>query len=158
MTYSMKTFLLESIWPQGRAAPRDVQLFTQKPEERHRYGDDDNQGSFTKDGGIGGDACQVFVTPSTAVRPWDSAILPAGVKEFLDERRFYKEEGLPYKRGYMYQGVPESWKSSLIAALAAKPRLDIYIVHPSFEGIDDATLQSLLQAYPPKGIVLLEDM
>ncbi|OCF35804.1 hypothetical protein I316_02297 [Kwoniella heveanensis BCC8398] len=109
MTYSMKTFLLESIWPQGRAAPRDVQLFTQKPEQS-RYGDDDNQGSFTKDGGIGGDACQVFVTPST------------------------------------------------VAALAAKPRLDIYIVHPSFEGIDDATLQSLLQAYPPKGIVLLEDI
>ncbi|WVQ95256.1 hypothetical protein IAU59_002351 [Kwoniella sp. CBS 9459] len=250
IAYSVKTLIFESIWPQGKAAPRDVQLSTHKPNSRYRYMDvDDDQGRYTMGDELGSQAFKVVATPTVglshrivyqgrtikmgivrddderygrgldkwflmstflgthaifaslletakaefklltnnrtciytprhscgdswthtatrAVRPWDSVILPAGVKEFIlqdcmefiEERKFYKDRGLPYRRGYMLYGVPGSGKSSLIAALAAKLRLDIYIVNLSIKGIDDATLQNLLQACPAKCILLMEDI
>jgi chaperone BCS1 len=54
-------------------------------------------------------------------RPWDSVVLPEKVKEdlledameFLDGEAFYRERGLPYRRGYLLYGVPGSGKTSL---------------------------------------------
>jgi hypothetical protein len=56
-----------------------------------------------------------------AARPWESVILPESIKdgllrdceEFLGEEGFYRERGLPYRRGYLLWGKPGSGKSSL---------------------------------------------
>ncbi|OCF57802.1 hypothetical protein L486_05267 [Kwoniella mangroviensis CBS 10435] len=100
------------------------------------------------------------------MRPWDSIILPDGVKgwlladatEFLAERDFYEERGVPHRRGYLLYGEPGSGKSSLISALAAQLRLDIYIVNIGGRYLDDDTLSSLMQDCPSRCILLMEDI
>ena len=59
-------------------------------------------------------------------RPLDSVILPAGVKEklvydvreFMAEKRFYMDRGVPYRRGWLFYGVPGGGKTSLSESCA----------------------------------------
>lgn len=61
------------------------------------------------------------LTSSRPNRPWESIILPEGikedllvdVKEFVSEKLFYREKGVPFRRGWLLYGVPGSGKSSL---------------------------------------------
>jgi len=73
------------------------------------------------------------------VRPLDTIHLDRDVKEnllndikkYLDpqRRRFYSEQGIPYRRGYLLHGPPGCGKSSLSLALACKFGLDLYMVN-----------------------------
>ncbi|WWD02028.1 hypothetical protein V865_000066 [Kwoniella europaea PYCC6329] len=100
------------------------------------------------------------------IRPWHSVILPTGqkewlysdAKEFLAEKDFYLKRGVPHRRGYLLYGEPGSGKSSLIAALAAKLKLDIHVVNLGAKQMDDDKLNTLLQACPTKCILLMEDI
>lgn len=61
------------------------------------------------------------LTSSRPNRPWESIILPKGikedllddVKEFVSEKMFYREKGVSFRRGWLLYGVPGSGKSSL---------------------------------------------
>ncbi|WRT68733.1 uncharacterized protein IL334_005713 [Kwoniella shivajii] len=76
-------------------------------------------------------------TFSKRIRPWESVFLPDKVKdwilkdakEFLHEKDFYLDRGTPWRRGYLCFGVAGSGKSSLISAIAAKLKLDIYLLN-----------------------------
>lgn len=108
-----------------------------------------------------------------------SVVLPEGEAERLvaDARRFvgreqwYVDRGIPYRRGYMFHGVPGCGKSSLVFALAAELRLPIYILSlsPRQTVLDDSSLAALLEDLPHEPahgmrrkekscIVLLEDI
>nr|XP_018261817.1 uncharacterized protein I303_06262 [Kwoniella dejecticola CBS 10117]OBR83975.1 hypothetical protein I303_06262 [Kwoniella dejecticola CBS 10117] len=98
-------------------------------------------------------ACEWIKGPTRNIRPWESVILPTGVKEsllkdcqdFLDEHDFYLKRGVPHRRGYLL-------------ALAAKLKLDIHIVSLGTRGMDDDKLNSLLQDCPDKCLLLMEDI
>ena len=59
-------------------------------------------------------------------RPLDSVVLPKGVKEqlihdvrdFMAEKRFYTDRGIPYRRGWLFYGVPGGGKTSLSRSCA----------------------------------------
>ncbi|WWC63673.1 uncharacterized protein I303_106278 [Kwoniella dejecticola CBS 10117] len=107
-----------------------------------------------------------YRSASRPMRSWDSIILPPGVKEwlltdtteFLAERDYYEQRGVPHRRGYLLYGEPGSGKSSLISALAAKLKLDIYIINLGSRMMDDDTLNSLLQSCPSRCLLLMEDI
>ena len=73
-----------------------------------------------RSGGRGGEGTwtKTLHKPS---RPWESVVLPEGIKEavlvdasdFIEEEKFYRQLGLPYRRGYLLHGPPGSGKSSL---------------------------------------------
>ncbi|WWC71237.1 uncharacterized protein I206_105190 [Kwoniella pini CBS 10737] len=107
-----------------------------------------------------------YRSASRPMRSWDSIILPHGVKEwlltdtseFLAEREYYEQRGVPHRRGYLLYGEPGSGKSSLISALAAKLKLDIYIINLGSRMIDDDSLNSLLRSCPSRCLLLMEDI
>ncbi|EIW69398.1 hypothetical protein TREMEDRAFT_73837 [Tremella mesenterica DSM 1558] len=101
------------------------------------------------------------------VRPWSSVILPGTMKEDLlrdiesflspEEVEWYAKTGIPHRRGYLFYGEPGGGKSTLVAALASKLRLDIYTLSLSGQ-MDDARLNRLLRECRPRSIILIEDI
>ncbi len=99
-------------------------------------------------------------------RSLDSVILPPGamqsllddVKTFLAREEFYRQVGIPYRRGWLLKGVPGSGKSSSIIALAGHLKLNIYVLNIASKGMSDERLTDLLVDVPSHSIVLLEDI
>jgi chaperone BCS1 len=99
-------------------------------------------------------------------RGLESVILPEGmserlvadVQEFLDSREWYAERGIPYRRGYLLEGVPGSGKSSLIRALSSSLNLNLYMLNIGSPGMTDEKLTSLMSEIKDNSILLLEDI
>ena len=99
-------------------------------------------------------------------RPLGSVILDEGVKEsivndakdFLAQRQWYTDRGIPYRRGYLLFGPPGSGKSSFIQALAGDLDYSVAMVNLSEIGVTDDKLAFLLTKLPERTIVLLEDV
>lgn len=99
-------------------------------------------------------------------RPLGSVILDEGVKEsvvndakdFLAQRQWYVDRGIPYRRGYLLFGPPGSGKSSFIQALAGELDYSVAMVNLSEIGVTDDKLAFLLTKLPERTIVLLEDV
>lgn len=99
-------------------------------------------------------------------RPLESVILPAGMSEELltDVRRFlrsgdyYRNLGVPYRRGYLLHGPPGCGKTSYVMALAGELRLSICLLSLSNRALNDETLMTLLNTAELRTIVLMEDI
>ena len=101
-------------------------------------------------------------------RPLHTVELDAEIKDpivndlatFLDPaaRQYYKEQGIPYRRGYLFYGPPGTGKSSLARALAGHFRLTLCIVSLSSEGMTGTVLSALFDRLPKRCIVVLEDI
>jgi chaperone BCS1 len=98
------------------------------------------------------------------LRDLSSVILPEGMQEaivhdlqeFLDRRSWYRQMGLPYRRGYLLYGTPGSGKSSLVHALASQFKFDVYVL--TLSGMSDQRLMTLLAEIPDRSVVLMEDI
>eukprot|EP01130_Rhizamoeba_saxonica_P008991 TRINITY_DN3648_c0_g1_i1.p1 TRINITY_DN3648_c0_g1~~TRINITY_DN3648_c0_g1_i1.p1 ORF type:complete len:559 (-),score=100.97 TRINITY_DN3648_c0_g1_i1:41-1717(-) len=96
----------------------------------------------------------------------NSVILQEGIKEdifddldnFKNSSEFYKERGIPYKRGYLFHGPPGTGKTSLIMSIAGQYKMDICILNLSSKNLTDEGLVSLIQKTPNNSIILLEDV
>jgi chaperone BCS1 len=99
-------------------------------------------------------------------RPFSSVYLPDGeaegiladVRTFLAGKEWYAGRGIPYRRGYLFHGIPGSGKTSLICALAGELRMSLYILNLSSSKLSDSGLNQLLTQVPPRSMVLLEDV
>jgi|ERR1051326_516508 chaperone BCS1 len=99
-------------------------------------------------------------------RPLGSVFLPSGVVErivddvesFMASQSWYISRGIPYRRGYLFHGVPGSGKTSLIIALAGYFRMNLYVLNVAGSRVSDETLTSLLARVPLRSMVLLEDI
>lgn len=99
-------------------------------------------------------------------RPLSSVFLPAGKAEevvsdlsgFLENQGWYAERGIPWRRVYLFDGVPGSGKTSLIIALAGHFRMNLYILNLGGPYLTDDNLMTLLSKVPSRSFVLLEDM
>ncbi|KAK0199841.1 hypothetical protein DFS33DRAFT_1365358 [Desarmillaria ectypa] len=99
-------------------------------------------------------------------RSMNSIILEPGVKDllmedardFLDSKDWYAERGIPFRRGYLLYGVPGSGKTSLIHSIAGELGLDIYVISLSRVGLDDSSLDALINELPERCVALMEDI
>jgi len=85
------------------------------------------------------------------------------VKRFFDDGKnqtsIYKLQGLPYRRGYLFYGIPGSGKSTLAYCLASDLHRPLYVIQfGSSEFMSDTILQKLFIKVPPGSIILLEDV
>lgn len=77
-------------------------------------------------------------------------------QRFVERRAWYAERGLPYRRGYMFEGPPGTGKSSMALALAGALHKPIYIINPSALAGDSVLQAAMNQA--GAGVVLIEDI
>lgn len=82
--------------------------------------------------------------------------LIADVRNFLARRSWYAERGIPYRRGYMFEGPPGTGKTTMIFALASLFEKAVYIINPA--AIDnDNTLQKAVNS-AGANMVVIEDI
>lgn len=97
-------------------------------------------------------------------RKLETVVLPKTVKDtlvtdidnFLASESWYRDRGIPYRRCYLFYGIPGSGKTSLINALADQFNLSTCLLRPS-EVTDSEFSEAVTQA-GPKSVVLLEDI
>lgn len=97
-------------------------------------------------------------------RPSSSVVLQEGVFEeieedvvkFLNSKEWYGQHGIPYQRGYLFDGEPGNGKTSVVTALASKLGRDIYILNVA--GLSDERVSELLPSLPENSFLLLEDI
>ena len=98
-------------------------------------------------------------------RPWETVVtrhnikedLLLDIKDFQDSFDFYKERGIPYRRGYLLHGPPGTGKSSLIYTIANELQYSICVTSTS-RGINDSDLLRQMTMAPKKSILLFEDI
>jgi chaperone BCS1 len=99
-------------------------------------------------------------------RPPESVVLRRGVLEgliadcrrFLEQRAWYLDRGIPYRRGILLHGPPGTGKSSAVAAIASSLKMDIAILNLGSAMLGDAELAELLGDLPSNAILLVEDI
>ncbi|KAG9405651.1 hypothetical protein AC1031_003559 [Aphanomyces cochlioides] len=99
---------------------------------------------------------------------WNSVILPHATKAKLiadlddivseDTKAFYADHGIPYKRSYLFYGVPGTGKTSLIQAMGGQYERKLYFLQPTHPKMTDDSLRSAIEQVPRKSITVLEDI
>lgn len=82
--------------------------------------------------------------------------LQADLSWFFDSENWFHSVGVPYRRGYMFHGVPGSGKTTTAIALAATLKKDIYVL--ALDNLDDQALAIVTSAVPGDGVLLIEDI
>jgi len=99
-------------------------------------------------------------------RPISSVVLDTGVaetlvddvKEFVSSQDWYRDRGIPYRRGFLLHGPPGCGKTSFITALAGELEYSICVLNLSDRSMSDDRLQHRLADAPENSIILLEDI
>merc|ERR550519_40531 len=79
-------------------------------------------------------------------------------KNFLDSSDWYKETGIPYRRGYLLHGPPGCGKTSFAQVFAGALGMDICTLNLTEKGLHDEELARRMQRAPNRSIMLLEDV
>jgi len=79
-------------------------------------------------------------------------------KQFMDGKEWYKNKGIPYRRGYLLFGPPGCGKSSLILALAGELNCPIYFLSLADKSVSDKDLYMLVSNLRPSSLLVIEDI
>lgn len=98
-------------------------------------------------------------------RSLDTVYLPKGMKkrileelqDFFDDEDFYVDKGLPYRRTFLFEGLPGTGKSTLIKGLAAKFNCDLARITVDAK-LTDKKLFSAVAELPKRTFLMLEDI
>lgn len=80
------------------------------------------------------------------------------LNQFNKDQAWYASMGIPWRRGYLLYGEPGNGKTSLVLAIAAAIKANIYTLNLGGVTISDDRLDSLLAEVPPGNIILLEEI
>ncbi|KAF2401783.1 hypothetical protein EJ06DRAFT_528941 [Trichodelitschia bisporula] len=115
--------------------------------------------------GTGGMWMRISSRPSRGI---DTVILEKAKKQALlrdineylhpNTRRWYANQGIPYRRGYLFSGPPGTGKTSLTSAIAGVFGLDIYYLSLLDQFVTEELFVRLFSTVPSRCIVLLEDI
>lgn len=98
-------------------------------------------------------------------RDINSIILPEGqmeriledINKFSAAKEWYKERGVPYRRGYLFSGPPGTGKTSLVSAIAGYVKRPICILSLNSTRSDDSLMSAIREA-PANAIIVMEDI
>eukprot|EP01041_Mallomonas_annulata_P012213 gene12213-25643_t len=104
--------------------------------------------------------CKARAIESVILAPRVKDKLFNDVDRFLDTKtqNFYEKHGIPYRRSYLFHGVPGAGKTSLIQALAGKLNRNLYFVQPTDPQMTDDSLRSAISKVAANAIIVIEDI
>jgi hypothetical protein len=101
-------------------------------------------------------------------RPVESVVLPkigkdrllGDISKFLSAptKDFYYRNGIPYRRSYLFHGIPGTGKTSMVCALAGHFQRNVCFLLPTHPDMTDDSLREAISSLPPNSIVVLEDI
>lgn len=99
-------------------------------------------------------------------KPIASVILPNNMEDkiikdlkwFFDSADWYKDRGIPYRRGFLFCGIHGSGKSSLSMALAGELGLNLYMLNLNAARMTDDTLLDMMHSVKDHSLILFEDI
>lgn len=101
-------------------------------------------------------------------RPLSSVVLPSAMKDrvvkdlekFLSRKTksFYSRNGIPYRRSYLFYGVPGTGKTSMVQALAGHFKRSVCYLMPTHPKMTDDSLRAAIRKLPANTIVVFEDI
>lgn len=97
------------------------------------------------------DLATIFIPPEQLER------IATDMRQFEASYEWYRDRGIPYRRGYLLEGPPGTGKSSLIFALAGHFGRPVYVINPATIQ-NDNMLQKAFNAVPRDGLLLIEDI
>lgn len=77
------------------------------------------------------------------------------LNSFLKSENLYKKLGIPYKKGYIFHGIPGTGKSSLVYAISSYTKRNIYNINLSTT--HGKKLENMITSIPSGSIVAFED-
>lgn len=82
------------------------------------------------------------------------------VKFYLDgaAKEWYAARGIPYRRGYLFYGLPGTGKTSTSLAIAGQFGLQLYVISLLDPHINDTFLHTFFTNLPKGALILLEDI
>lgn len=101
-------------------------------------------------------------------RPVSSVVLPSATKKRLIDdlekfllpstQSFYNRNGIPYRRSYLFYGLPGTGKTSMVQALAGHFNRSVCYLMPTHPEMTDDSLRSAVTELPEDAIVVFEDI
>ena len=79
------------------------------------------------------------------------------VETFFSKKDWYKERGLSFRRGYLFDGPPGTGKTSTIKSLARKMGMNLYVLSGAGK-MRKEDMISALSDIRPKSFVIIEDI
>ena len=79
------------------------------------------------------------------------------INKFMDAEETYEKFGIPYKRNYLFYGIPGTGKTSLLFSLASKYNMSLAIVNFG-PVIDDSLFMNIVHSMPENSLFILEDI
>lgn len=80
------------------------------------------------------------------------------IDKFLHNKDWYKEKGIPWRRGYLLHGVPGGGKTTLIETLAGRFNFNINILDLMNDKLTDQYLIELFASIRDNSIIVVEDI
>lgn len=80
------------------------------------------------------------------------------ISEFRASADWYREMGIPWRRGYLLYGPPGNGKSSLVVTVAGQFAMDVYLLDLSSPRVTDSLLIHLVNSVPEDSILVIEDI
>jgi hypothetical protein len=104
-------------------------------------------------------------TTEFKARPLSSVIAPTGQVEkviedaelFYRSQEWYREKGVPWRRGYLFEGSPGTGKTSLVVAMAGHFKRPLYSINLGSMQSDQLLLEAF-NSVPKYGLLLIEDI
>lgn len=76
------------------------------------------------------------------------------LQSFIKNKKRYEEHGIPYKRGYMFYGVPGCGKSSCVYAISHLLKRSVYMIKIN----SNISLMKTMRGIPKNSIVVIEEI
>lgn len=99
-------------------------------------------------------------------RTLDSIYLPencafnitSDIEKFLSSKSWYRDRHIPWRRGYLFFGLPGTGKTSTITAIASELGLDICLINLNDGELSDRAVHEMMSSAPKGSLMLMEDI